>query len=189
MSSPYSILCHGWHSTSQSCRQLIGFTQNLGRKFHAVRKIDLGLYSEGKMKDIQPYHFPSRVSVQAFAYSPRVIPENFIHVISTSSPGHKVKGGTRHWLKRAANLLWLWNPCFRMKDDWKKNAAHKCLVNGINQDGCWRFCAKFAKTEKPKQHFTRLSHYLKVILTIITCLCLIREQPIRMNSTETIKGI
>lgn len=39
----FAQLCHHWQTTSQSCRQLIGFTQNLGcRKSHAGSKIDLG---------------------------------------------------------------------------------------------------------------------------------------------------
>lgn len=70
----YSELCHQWHSTSQSCWQVIGFTQKLGqeRTCHAESKIDLGLYSERKMKGFQIHHTLSHVSLQ-LQYFPCVI--------------------------------------------------------------------------------------------------------------------
>lgn len=120
----FSEPCHHWHTTSQSRGQLIGFTQNLGwRKSHAGSKIDLGLYSEGKMKGIQSYHSPSRVSLQQPQYFPCVFLRSLRLRNFSTCDQHQVQGATRGWIRSAANIFTALESMFRLIRRWRRQKA------------------------------------------------------------------
>lgn len=94
--------------------------KNLGwRKSHAESKIDLGLYSEGKMKGIQSYRSPSHVSLQ-HQYFPCVLPmcaPEFSTCEVNIEPGRKAKG--RREQSNPANILWFLESVFVLFCGWK----------------------------------------------------------------------
>lgn len=93
-------LCHRWQTTSQSCGQLIGFTQNLGcRKSHAGSKIDLGSVFRGKDEGHPVLSF----SIPRFPTAPCVAPvgawTSFSRVTRTPHQGPESS-----WRKRGSHL-------------------------------------------------------------------------------------